>query len=146
MYSFTSFVPIAMKRNLVKNLHNRLLKLSSPEYKKHDEQLLKEALMRNGYPEVFINTHFGHGSSIPIDEQNDEKKPVVLRMQFRGDAAAELFRRKVERSLKSNCKNTDLRMVFTSRQLISTQTKDRLSVMTTPNVVYIFTCSICGMQ
>ena len=49
---------MAMKRNLVKNLANRIRRLVSPVFKKHDEQLLKEALMKNGYPEVFINAHF----------------------------------------------------------------------------------------
>ena len=67
----------------------------------------------------------------------------MLKMQFWGDAAAELFRRKIERSMKVNCKNVRLITIFTSRPLISTQVKDRISVLATPNVVYRFKCGMC---
>ena len=103
--------------------------------------------MKNGYPELFINAHFGKMNCHKKDDESDDgKKPSVFRIPFRGDAAAELFRRKVERTLKLNCKDSNVRMIFTSRPLISTQTKDRLTLMSTPNVVYRFTCGTCSKQ
>ena len=95
---------------------------------------------------MFINAHF-RKINTPKSENSDQedKRPPVLRVQFRGDAAAELFRRKVERSLKANCQDSIMRMIFVSRPLISIQTKDPISVMSTSNVIYRFTCT-CGEQ
>ena len=67
-------------------------------------------------------------------------------MPFRGDAAAELFRRKLERSLKDNCREVRLIPTFTSRPLISVQCIDRLPVAASSNVVYLFACITCQQQ
>jgi len=104
-----------------------------------------DALQRSGYPLTFIEHNF-RVPNRPDDPESSERPKVFLRVQFRGDAAAEIFRRKLERSLKANCRPVKLVIVFTSRPLIATQTKDRLSSMATSNVVYRFTCGTCGMQ
>ena len=125
---------------MVRNLANRINKLVSPEYKLEDEE---ETLLKNGYPKVFIEAQFRFATNGHTTQEDDTKKIVMLKMQFRGDAAAELFRRKIERSMKVNCKNIRLITIFTSRPLISTQVKDRISVLATPNVVYRFKCGMC---
>ena len=90
---------------MVRNLANRINKLVSPEYKLEDEEKTKETLLKNGYPKVFIEAQFRFATNGHTTQEDDTKKIVMLKMQFRGDAAAELFRRKIERSLKVNSKN-----------------------------------------
>ena len=133
-----------MKRNFVSNMARRIRKLVSEEYRKDDESIFVQALLENGYPKSFLDKYMA-----PTDEslttESDTTKPAILRMQFRGDAAAELLCKKVKRSLEVNCHNIRLIPVFTSRLMVSTHVKDRFSDMATPNVVYKFTCT-CGMQ
>ena len=142
--NFYSFVPMTVKRNLVSNLANRVCMISNTEFKRADWDIIAKALSSNGYPKSFIE----HNSKVwprnPMNETDaEEPRKVLLRLQFRGEAAAQLLKRRIERTLHTNCHNVKLRPVFTSRTLIPTQTKDLLPVMSTPNVVYQFTCNIC---
>ena len=45
-----------------------------------------------------------------------------------------------------NCRNVRPVIVFTSQALIPTRSKERLTVMSTPNVIYRFTCTVCQKQ
>ena len=107
---------------------------------------MKNALLMNGYPKSFIDAQWQRAVTNRDRSEDDERRKVTLRMQFRGDSAAELFFRKIERSVKLNCLNIYLIPVFTSRPMLSTQTKDRLSKLATPNVVYRYECDICHLQ
>ena len=127
-----------MKRNLVQNLATRIKKLVSEQFHQQEIDNLRETLMRNGYPKAFIDANL-HRNPPATTPDTETKRSVVLRIQFRGDAAAELFRKKVERALSANCVNTRLYTVFTSSALISTRTKDMPSVMISLNVIYRFT-------
>ena len=127
----------------MRNLALRIKKLTSPEHFDSDMVKLKQSIARNGYPKAFIDEHC---RLTDRERQSDQRHPVFLSMPFRGDAAAELFRRKLERSLKDNCREVRLIPTFTSRPLISVQSKDRLPVAATSDVVYLFTCSTCQQQ
>jgi len=80
------------------------------------------------------------------ETDNNETHSVVLKITFRGDAASELFRRKIQRTVNRNCVNTRVVTIFTSQPLFTTQAKDRLPDMTKSNVIYQFTCNTCKLQ
>ena len=128
--NFYSFVPMAYKRNLIRGLTNRLRKISSPEHLDADMLILKKALIENGYPEAFTEQCANLRQDDNRDENNIER--LIIKLKFQGDAAAEILRKKIERSLQHN-----------SSMLIPTQTKDRLAVMSTPSVVYQYTFNTC---
>ena len=71
---------------------------------------------------------------------------ITLRLKFKREAAAEILRRKIQRSVQRNCKDIQVVFIFTSNMLIPTPTKDRLAVMSAPNVVYQFTCNTCHLR
>ena len=143
--NFHSFVPISVKRNIVRNLGQRIERLVSPEYKQRDREIIRQALVYNGYPITFLDSNLVQTAKDKTSLEESKKK-IFLRMQFRGDSAAELFFRKIKRSLRLNCIPVQPIAIFTSRPLISIQVKDRLPNLTTPNVVYQFTCSSCKEQ
>ena len=99
------------------------------------------ALMRNGYPKAFLDEHFVDTVRQNPDANAMVERSVVLKTTFRGDAVAELLRRKVQKTLKDNCHELRFRAIFTSRALISTQSKDPIEVMSKSNVVYEFQCA-----
>ena len=72
-------------------------------------------------------------------------RTVYLRAAFRGDAAAEIFRGKVEQLVQQNCVKTRVITLFTSQVLIKTQS-NQLTAMENANVVYTFTCSTCKQR
>ena len=88
---FLSFVPISYKRNLVRNLFHRALKISSPEFLEAERTLLHKTLQENGYPLRFIERH----SQIRPHEDpifGPEKKPVFLCVPFLGDRQASFMK------------------------------------------------------
>ena len=143
---FYSFVPLPMKRNLVRNLYKRVKRIASPMFLESDLDLLRSTLLSNCYPVSFITENFADNQAPRNVPAPSEQKRVVLRIQFKGDAIAEVFKRKVNGSVERNCENIYPVIVFTSRALVQTQAKDRLPVMTTSNIVYTYTCSTCQSQ
>ena len=50
------------------------------------------------------------------------------------------------KSVEGYCSNIYQVFVFTSKALLPAQSKGRLSVMATSNLVYLYTCSTCQLQ
>ena len=143
--NFYSFVPMSYNWSLVRGLANRLHKISSKEFLDSDMLSLKQALLANGYPESFIEHYTKLHQRSSTHEPNKASRRVV-RFKFRSKVISEVFRRKVERSIQRNCREVKIAFIFTSAKLLPTPSKDRLAVMSTPNVVYQFTCSTCHLQ
>ena len=135
--NFHSFVPITYKRNLVRNLANRIFRLTSTELQEDDIRLLKVTLGRNGYPKAFLEKHCK--AKEIVRNNADTTTTVPLRIQFRGDGAAEVFKQKVNRTIRQACPTIRVRYIFTSRTLMTLQTKDRLTFMATFNVYSLTT-------
>ena len=144
--NFHSFVHISMKRNIIRNLGSRIEKLVSAEFRQADMEILRKALLHNGYPEAFLDANLFSNNKRKCNEEDESNQQAYLRIQLRGDAAAELFIRKIKRSLKLNGVPVKPLAIFLSRPLITVQTKDRLPALATSNVVYQFTCSECKEQ
>ena len=124
----------------------RIKQIACPQFQEQDTELMKHVLQQNGYPKSFIEEHFKPSLRSQDNETESEDRKILLKLKFKGDAAAELFRRKVERSLARNCQNVLPVLVFTTQKLISTNSKEKTSIMATSNVIYRFTCTTCKLQ
>ena len=142
--NFHSFVPTSMKRNLIRNMILRIRKIVTSEFQNEDIKIFQDALLKIGYPKPFIDLYSEVKPRVNTPS-NDSKRPVFLKIQYRGESGAELFRRRISRTLQENCNNVMPRMVFTSRALFTFQSRDRPTKLATSNVVYQFTCT-CGLQ
>ena len=91
----------------------------------------------------FIERNFTTTEAQRNDDLDESIKYATMGLQFRGDGAAKLFRQRVGRTIRNNCNNVRPRIIFTSRSLIATSTKDRPDLLSTPNVIYQFNCSTC---
>lgn len=78
--------------------------------------------------------------------KNEQPKLATIRLGFRGDSAAEMFRQRLGRTLRNTCNNVRPRIIFTSTNLVATRTRTPLDLLSTPNVVYQFSCSTCSAQ
>ena len=95
-------------------------------------------------------TFIQKNSTITEAQQNEDSdestKYATMRLQFRGDGAAELLRQRIGRTMRNSCNNVRPRIIFTSKTLIATSTRDQPNLMSTPNVIYQFNCSTCHAQ
>ena len=128
----------------MRSLASQIKGISSPTFRAENEAQISEALMLNGYPKPFLDAHFLEKPARTLNEP--EVQRFIVRIGFRGDAAAELLRRKLTKSVHDNCYNAKLLIVFTSGRLISTRAKEPIPELSTSSVIYQYTCSTCGMQ
>nr|VZH95521.1 unnamed protein product [Spirometra erinaceieuropaei] len=91
--NFHSFVPLNIKQNLVQGLAARVRRICSPEAIEAELQQLRNTLCENGYPDRFILRNIGERIAKPT-VATAEKKDVLIRLPFAGDAASELVRRR----------------------------------------------------
>ena len=111
-----------------------------------DQIALRDVLLRNGYPKAFIEEHFQWSIRPGRDRPDEPNKKAFLKVQFKGDSASELFRRKLERTMARNCKDVRLVLIFTTNKLLTIQSKENLPRLAKSNVIYEFTCSTCNLQ
>nr|VZI10121.1 unnamed protein product [Spirometra erinaceieuropaei] len=75
--NFHSFVPLNIKRNLVRGLATRVRRICSPEAIEEELQQLRNTLRENGYPDRFILRNIGERVEKPTVE-TAEKKDVFI--------------------------------------------------------------------
>ncbi|CAH8594171.1 unnamed protein product [Schistosoma mattheei] len=75
--------------------------------------------------------------------QTVKKKSLFMRLQFRGDAASEILTQRLRRTIQKSFNAGELRLIFSTRSLVTPKLKDELSRMTTSFCIYQFDCS-CG--
>jgi len=141
--SFHSFVPVAYKRALVKNLYTRAIRLSSPVFLDAEFDFIFLALRRNAYPADFINKHkITNLQDKPI-ECIVEKKPIFLRVPFYGDKTANSLRRSFSTLISQKFFAAKPILLFRTTPIPSRSPKDRLPDACSSSLVYKFTCD-CG--
>ncbi|CAH8624148.1 unnamed protein product [Schistosoma haematobium] len=75
--------------------------------------------------------------------QTVKKKSLFMRLQFRGDAASEILTQRLRRTIQKSFNAGELRLVFSTRPMVTPKLKDELPRMTTSFCIYQFNCS-CG--
>ena len=75
--NFNSSLPFSYKRNTIKIITDKILELSDPEFHEKNFQLLKDTLVKNGYPKRLINDVIEktmNGTTTELDDNNTKGK------------------------------------------------------------------------
>ena len=141
---FHSFVPIRHKQNLVRCLAHRARRICSRETVNEELSLIRNVLHDNGYPDRFIDRNIGEREG-KHSVATVPKKDLFLKLPFKGDVATEILTRRLRNAVSSTYYSANLRCVFSCSSLINTCTKDKLPLLTSSMVVYLFRC-VCNAR
>ena len=99
--SFHSWISISRRRNLIISLATSIQRIYSPDVKHDDLGLLKEIFIINGHPSIFIDKNI---KSKPLKTQitSVEKKTLYMDIDFKGNRAIYVLKRRISDSLKKN--------------------------------------------
>ena len=135
---FDSFIPLKLKRNLIKSLTARTTRICSNDTIEH----LKQIFIQNGYPLRFIITNMDKAkqqTSLILAP----KKKVYLNLPYKGESFSELMTRKLRNTVEKSFPVASLCLSFRSTGLINWNLKDKLPKSAASFCVYRFACS-CG--
>ena len=107
--SFHSFVPLQIKRNLIKTLAYRARRICSKETLEAEFNLISNTLAENGYPAKFINKNMKERVVKPI-LLTVSKKQVYIRLPFRGDGIANTLSGRLRTAIERTYTTAELRV------------------------------------
>lgn len=140
---FTSFVPFHYKVGLIKSQFFRIKNLCSQVQQKYETDRLKKDLMDNAYPEKLIQSVFRKCLDTKVKPTTAEKKPIFLRLPFKGDFIMRTFRNRIESCLSKTYYAAKLVLLHQTSALPINSVKEQLPMMSKSNVIYKFTC-VCS--
>ena len=137
---FDSFVPLRQKRNLVRFLTERAIKICSTDTVEKELDFLKQIFDQNGYPSRFIVKTMERGKPM-TKSVSVPKKRVYISLPFKGEVLAELITRRLRNATENTYMASTLSLSFSSRVFIKSHLKDKLPQSTASYCVYHFECS-----
>ena len=139
---FSSFVPVAYKRGLVRTLFHRARNICTEDQLEKEEEFIKQTLQANGYPESFIERHRQQKNRAePVHVAS--KKQVVIFLPFKGDHVFNQINHNLKSALKRSYMAAELRLLQTTKGLCLKTHSIGSNQSTASHVIYQFTCS-CG--
>ena len=139
---FDSFTPLKLKRNLIKSLTTRTIKICSEDTIERDMENLKQIFIKNGYPVRFILTNMDKAKQTNRTILAPKKR-VYLNLPYKGESLCEVITRKLRNAVETSFPAASLCLSFRSNGLINLNLKDKLPKSTASFCVYRFACS-CG--
>ena len=103
-------------------MHGRYFKSRTWEYQKH--------FCQNGYPESFLRKQMNKEFVREVTTTT-EKKPLYLRLRFKGDVSSEVVTSKLKKIVQRIFPAADLKFMFNTRPILMQQAKDKLPSSTT---------------
>ena len=138
--NFNSFVPLKIKRNLIRCLTERALRICSNDSLDSELENIRNIFLQNDYPLRLIDkTIMSTRNSTQV--QTAKKKNVFITLPFKGDSPAELVTRRLKHVIGVTYYAANLCLSFSSTPLIQLKLKDKLPKSTTSCCVYTFECS-----
>ena len=140
---FNSFCPLTRKRSLVHILVHRAMKICSPSALDAELAFLKEVFCKNGYPEHFVTSCIkrkldsGLNSSLKWTAKD---APCMFGCPGRGNCLRKLVSRSGVPSHAVTFLASSPRVIFTTKALLPSATKDVLPALHLSNVIYKYTC------
>jgi hypothetical protein len=139
---FQSFQPMQHKRALVRTLYYRAKRICSADTIADEIAFLEQILMKNGYPLHFIRFH--GKPTTPHEKKPDvPKKPVFLRLPFKGDYLLSQTSARLKSSIRRTYPAADLRILTDTQRLPLPSFKNSCSILYSSHCIYKFQCS-CG--
>ena len=148
--NFLSFSPIFYKLGLIKTLIDRVYKICYDRSTFNKEvSKVKGYLCKNAYPPQLIDkqikNYLDKIGQEKVDNENSDNVSY-LKLPFIG-TYSKFVQNKVQHLCKQFCKNTNVKLVFSSQKLASFfSTKDKMPIALRSNVVYKFTCACCNAR
>ncbi|CAH8606449.1 unnamed protein product [Schistosoma rodhaini] len=143
--NFYSWVPLNRKRNLIHSLCYRIHRICSTECINEELEFLKKTLMKNGYPDRFIEKNMNRSSVDKNLSYSVPKKSLYISLEFKGDRTSDIIKNRLTTTIKRTFNAAKLRITFTSKNLFSVSIKDKLPRLVASMCIYQFTCS-CGAR
>lgn len=100
-------------------------------------------LLNNGYPGRFILKHIQEVSKGTLILMA-RRKELHTELSFKGDRKCEPLVRRPRNAITHTFPTATLRERFTTRSVVSTNFKDKLSVLSSSALTYSFVCSCFG--
>ncbi|KAH9596960.1 hypothetical protein MS3_00000975 [Schistosoma haematobium] len=123
-----SFVPLHYKKNLVKYLTNRAIKICSVDTINKELELLKKHL---------------RVTNKKITTSKASKKPLFVKLRFNGYVVGDVLHDKLTRVVKRTLNAANLCLSYSTRSMVFPQLKNKLPGYATFMCIYEFSCS-CG--
>ena len=143
---WNSFAPRRRKLNLISTLTLRALSICSPSRIQAELKTVKSVLLKNGYPEVTIDTgiarkikEFGQ-----LKQQGPKSYPLYIKLPWIGEKSI-AFRNQLRKATWSCFGGADVRVIFSARPLMKFQLKSATPTLMRSRVVYKYECS-CGKE
>ena len=144
--NFVSFTPMLYKLGLIKTLIDRVYKICHDTLTFNSEiAKVKEYLCKNSYPPQLVDKQIkAYLSKIGQTSESQESVNIsYLKLPYIG-TYSKFVQNKVKQLCKQLCKNTNIKLVFTSPKISSYfSTKDKMPSALRSSVVYKFTCACC---
>lgn len=94
-------------------------------------------LTKLGYPEAFLKNKTNVINKKP-ETWTAQKKYFFLKLQFNGDVVGEILYDRISKAIRGTFYRGKVRLLISSRLVLSTQTKDRLPKFTSSMYIYKF--------
>ena len=139
--NFQSYCSKRRKIGLIKTLFHRANKICSPEVFQNELKVIKELLIKNGYPNPLIDRVFKTELRRLkyTKPYGPEKCPVLLILPYVGEKS-----KQVERDIKNMTEKvyhaSKPRVIFTSAAILNPRGKDLISYKHKSCVVYTYKC------
>lgn len=141
---WTSFCDTKRKTNLVRTLTHRALMLCSDEFLEVELNTIRSIFQANGYPMTFVRRtmerKIEHFHQVLPSAKTPSKCPVYLRLPYIGKIS-DCYRGKITETITRCYFAVNPRVIFTSRPMIPSSTKDTLPSHQRSNLIYLFKCS-----
>ena len=136
-----SFCPLSRKINLIKTLTHRALMICSDCTLKGELQNISEILLDNGYPKSVVDRHinnklksFGEPKSY-----GPEKCPLTIKLPWLGSVSS-TFADQISNTITGCFFSTKVRVLFKTRTILPSFTKDSLPTFHMNLTIYQFKC------
>lgn len=137
--NYRSNHPKHMKTGIVKNMLNRMIKLSNPQFVQNNLKNIHIILGKNDYPEKFIDKIYKH-------MMYPKKKQSICRNHTTNGSITLPYVPKIDNDIKEVCKKYNLNLIYKicNKFPFSQPKKDHLSPHQQFNVVYQIKCLGCN--
>ena len=146
--NFKSFLPKTYKLGLISTLIDRVFKIAQNRSVFYFEmKKVREFLGKNSYPPHLVDKQvkkYLKKVEIASDKSNDDENISYMKLPYIGNYSITV-QNKIMALCSKLCKNTNIKVVFTSKKISSYfSSKDKMPSELRARVVYKFTCAGCN--
>ena len=143
---WNSFAPKQRKLNLIYTLTLRALSICSPSKIDNELKNIKSILLKNGYPEIIVDTFMARKIRLFNGKKRYGPKlcPIYMKLPWIG-AKSILFENQIRNKIKLCFPAAEVRVIYSTRSLMKFHLKVAVPTLLRSKVIYQFQCS-CGKE